>query len=102
MLAKLKAVLDAAKQGAKYFWNTFKVYIVGAAGLLLFFEFRDFLISALVSSGKREMDDATKKDAQLGKEEDAAKAAAAAAQAAAQQELAPKPSVGDDWYEKKN
>jgi len=42
------------------------------------------------------------KDAQLGKEEDAAKAAAAAAQAAAQQELAPKPSVGDDWYEKKN
>ena len=101
MNAKLKALLDKVKQQLKDFWNTYRLYIVGATGVFLFLKFRDLLIDWLVSSGNRVMNDTTKKDAQLAKEEDDAKAQAAALQQQAQQELAPKEPVGDDWYKNK-
>ncbi len=100
---KLNGWVAAAKQQVKDLWNTYRVYIVGAAGVFLFLKFRDLIISLLVNSGNRVMDSTKEQDAALAKQEDAAKAQAAALQQqVTQEETAPKPPVADDWYEKKS
>ena len=100
---RLNGLLAVAKQQVGSLWNTYRVYILGAAGIFLFFKLRDLVISLLVSSGNKVMDSTKAQDAVSAKAEDDAKAKAAALeQQVTQEETAPKPPVSDDWYEKKS
>lgn len=100
---KLNGLLTVIKQQVSGLWNTYRVYILGAAGLFLFFKLRDLVISLLVSSGNKVMDNTKAQDAVLAKAEDDAKAKATVLeQQVTQEETAPKPPVSDDWYEKKS
>ena len=97
---KLKALWAYIVNDLKVLWAKDKVYIIGAAVLLVVVKGRDIFIDLLVSNAKKTMSDAQKKDDQLAAQEKTANDAANKLIADAQKLGENKPPVGDDWNTK--
>src|ERR1035437_2398125 len=100
MDAWLKAFLLKLNTGAKELWEKDKVFVIVFGLLILIVKFKDVLISLLVASAKRTVEDAQKKDATLATQESQANTQADALVQKAKDEASKETPVGTDWHKK--
>lgn len=81
-------------------WNNHKWFLIGFGAILLIIKFQDVIMDVLVSSGKKAVSDASKKDEQLSRDEDQAKRSADAALKEVDDLAKNKPKVDEDWNKK--
>lgn len=87
-------------QKLKDFWNKNRVIVWIVGAVVMFFEYRKFLQSSVVAGGKAAVEEATKKDEVLAKEEQSANTQADALVEKAKEEPLKETQVGTDWNKK--
>jgi cell division protein FtsB len=92
--------LEKFNMPAKQLWANYKVFFIVFGILILIYKFREVIISLLVSSSRRAMDDARKQDANLKSEENALNNQANQLRDEANSLDNSKPKVDEDWNEK--
>ena len=97
---KLRSFWQKLNSDAKDLWAKDKIFFILFGILIIIVKFRDVLISMLVASGKRVMDDAKKKDEQLASQENQAKTESERLVEQAKQEPSKETPVDDNWYKK--
>ena len=82
-------------------WNQYKVFFILFGVFVLIFKFREVIIDLLVSSSRKTVQDAVKKDEILRGEEKAANDQANQLRKEASDLAANKPVIDEDWNKKK-
>lgn len=81
-------------------WNNHKIFLILFGLVIVIVKFREVLIDLLISGGKKDMEEARKKDAVLANEENRAKSDADALVKKAQEAPSKEQPVDTDWNKK--
>lgn len=96
----MSSLKEKFKMSLTDLWNNHKVFLIIFGVLILIVKFRGILIDILVSDGKRVMNDAKKKDAELAGQENKLKSDADELVKKAQEAPSKEKPVDVDWNKK--
>ena len=97
---KIKSFFAKFKMSLTDLWTNNKIFVIIFGLLIVVFKFRSVLIDLIVAGGKKQVEEATAKDAVLAKEESAANDQANALVQKAANEPGKDEPVTDDWNKK--